>query len=630
MEGADANAWIDSTYSDASICYKLATPQLVTTLTPQQITSFLETNTIWSNADSVEVTYPVIPTCNLEKSRHNILASYPHKETAESTDGAMDSFSTDMVGPMMDLRVGFGPIQSGEGTPSPENVRAIGGWDGLTLARCGKNLLTNEVVYRSANNNTFEYTLENDAITMNVKASGASNFVLIKIFDEITPSMVGLCIRYSASIINTNDAFVTCNADGSNRTSLGNSNRIATITSDHIGKVLTLRWYAPSSAIGTYTASNMQVEIVPSISSEATLYEPSNINKFDVIFPPFGKNYWNPEYMASSGTTYTTTNTGIIVTSSSAGTFRYVVFKTSNITSNDIGKTYTFSTNAIVTSGQARILISIRNSDGTSFRNMIEKASDVNQTLSGSFTIPSDFPDNGYLRYAFYCTGSAGGSGEVEYSNTQLELGSSTTTYEKYIPLYGGYVDPIAGEIVAEYHIVHFVRNYISGVIQSGFPNASQYYALSATIGDAASLKSKRELAICDKMKTIQSDLAKPELQPMEGILVNERRWMFGLPSGITTLEEARNWIDEIGGFDLCYPIAEPIHYPIDSHTLLTLRGANNIWSTANGDIVAIYYTHGDQSTQWLPGKPIIDDNDMILTTSNGYAIGKEDDYIVY
>lgn len=37
-------------------------------------------------------------------------------------------------------KVYFSPKQSGEGTPSPENVRPIEGWNGVEVTHCGKNL----------------------------------------------------------------------------------------------------------------------------------------------------------------------------------------------------------------------------------------------------------------------------------------------------------------------------------------------------------------------------------------------------------------------------------------------------------------------------------------------------------
>lgn len=38
------------------------------------------------------------------------------------------------------LNVTFGPLQSGSGTPAPDNVRAIGGWSDILVSMCGKNI----------------------------------------------------------------------------------------------------------------------------------------------------------------------------------------------------------------------------------------------------------------------------------------------------------------------------------------------------------------------------------------------------------------------------------------------------------------------------------------------------------
>ena len=42
--------------------------------------------------------------------------------------------------PVQSLKVYFSAIQSGDGDPSPTNVRSITGWTGLDVTRCGKNL----------------------------------------------------------------------------------------------------------------------------------------------------------------------------------------------------------------------------------------------------------------------------------------------------------------------------------------------------------------------------------------------------------------------------------------------------------------------------------------------------------
>ena len=46
--------------------------------------------------------------------------------------------------PLKQLEVAFSPVQSGSGDPSPDNVRPISGWDGVTVWRTGKNLFDAE------------------------------------------------------------------------------------------------------------------------------------------------------------------------------------------------------------------------------------------------------------------------------------------------------------------------------------------------------------------------------------------------------------------------------------------------------------------------------------------------------
>lgn len=62
-----------------------------------------------------------------------------HEETTTS-----NTFVTDMVAPLRKLLLSFAPKQSGSGDPSPDNVRPISGWDGVSVTRCGKNLWTDE------------------------------------------------------------------------------------------------------------------------------------------------------------------------------------------------------------------------------------------------------------------------------------------------------------------------------------------------------------------------------------------------------------------------------------------------------------------------------------------------------
>lgn len=67
----------------------------------------------------------------------------------------------------LDVKVNFEPIQAGEGDPSPENVRPISGWDGLQVARYGKNLLnlydaTSRIGLVTLDSNSFRANINNN------------------------------------------------------------------------------------------------------------------------------------------------------------------------------------------------------------------------------------------------------------------------------------------------------------------------------------------------------------------------------------------------------------------------------------------------------------------------------------
>lgn len=64
---------------------------------------------------------------------------------SESFSGNPATFETDGEYKVSELSVGITPVQSGSGDPSPSNVRAISGRTGLTVTRCGKNLLDDSI-----------------------------------------------------------------------------------------------------------------------------------------------------------------------------------------------------------------------------------------------------------------------------------------------------------------------------------------------------------------------------------------------------------------------------------------------------------------------------------------------------
>jgi len=70
-------------------------------------------------------------------------------------------------------KVYFSPKQSGEGTPSPENVRPIEGWSGVEVTHCGKNLFSTDHNNYSHPSTSYKASFEpEDMIFKNGELSG--------------------------------------------------------------------------------------------------------------------------------------------------------------------------------------------------------------------------------------------------------------------------------------------------------------------------------------------------------------------------------------------------------------------------------------------------------------------------
>lgn len=67
-----------------------------------------------------------------------------YRDTTDSTYESVKTLSNCGAFPMLSLKVGIEPIQSGSGDPSPENIRPIIGWDEANVSVCGTNVWDEE------------------------------------------------------------------------------------------------------------------------------------------------------------------------------------------------------------------------------------------------------------------------------------------------------------------------------------------------------------------------------------------------------------------------------------------------------------------------------------------------------
>lgn len=197
----------------------------------------------------------------------------------------------------------------------------------------------------------------------------------------------------------------------------------------------------------------------------------------------------------------------------------------------------------------------------------------------GTFTTPEDAE---YMRFSYRKTSAS----------IQLEIGSTATAYEPYtattltIPfpqtIYGGYVDLVNGEVVEEWR-----SSTIDG--NERISNSSnRFYVQNAFPENAANVTGN----ISDKYKysdTIYSS------SPYGRFTVRNKTIYMTPPDGT---DIARNDVDTFKAWlvdnhvSFCYKLATPITYPLDPVTIRTLKGLNNIWSNANGNIEVKFWTH--------------------------------------
>lgn len=73
MDGTEANTWIKTTYPDAYLCYKLATPMYIGSVDPLGINTFIGYNHIWNTSSKTEVTYDFAESSDMLKLRRKFV-----------------------------------------------------------------------------------------------------------------------------------------------------------------------------------------------------------------------------------------------------------------------------------------------------------------------------------------------------------------------------------------------------------------------------------------------------------------------------------------------------------------------------------------------------------------------------
>ena len=155
------------------IAWALKTP-ITYQLTPTQLQTFIGKNNIWSNADRVEVEYDLAESNDeLYRRRNIILQGAPHLQSAS---GNIAHFNTDLAAPIKECKIYFNPVQGGEGTPSPENIRPISGWTGCKIVQAPENIIQSfEGTSKATLSNitTYGFTMTSTVSSYNTSVPGS-------------------------------------------------------------------------------------------------------------------------------------------------------------------------------------------------------------------------------------------------------------------------------------------------------------------------------------------------------------------------------------------------------------------------------------------------------------------------
>jgi hypothetical protein len=217
------------------------------------------------------------------------------------------------------------------------------------------------------------------------------------------------------------------------------------------------------------------------------------------------------------------------------------------------------------------------------------------------------------------------------YETSENDLVEITIPFPQTI--YGGYVDLVNGEVVETWKQMTIDENSTVGIfpwhgIQTDSATGTEYVTALFRRTDNYPKGNNSASNLCDKLPYSTSYNKINHAYFYDGDSYGPA---ISLPTNLigTTNETLKQYLSG-NSFVFCYQLRTPIHHAIDTQTLTTLRGANTIWSDSNSDVEITYWKHNDDAYQHVPSSPITSNDNFIIVTDDGYAIGEEDDFIVY
>ena len=158
--------------------------------------------------------------------------------------------------------------------------------------------------------------------------------------------------------------------------------------------------------------------------------------------------------------------------------------------------------------------------------------------------------------------------------------------------VYGGYVDLISGELIANMAMVEFDgssdENWQVETLSSGLTN---YYMYATSLVPKARGKQRTDGYICSNICIPRGE----NETYISGMFYFSNSGALnvylGGKSNTSTVAEFKSWLTE-HKLQVAYWLAEPIRYQLTPQQLLTFKGTNNIWSNSNGQTEVKFWTY--------------------------------------
>lgn len=502
--------------------------------------------------------------------RRRILMDAPQLYAAS---GAVASFKTNMAAPLAECKTEFAPVQSGSGDPSPSNVRPITGWTGVTVNRCGKNMMDGAAFAALVASKGGTLDTQNKTISYTGAIASQVGTIMDK-FEEGQYTVIAKFTNNTTTAANNMDMRIV-----TDKGSMNLAADVATYSADG--------WYAFISKAnenvvrlecnwisGTATVYYETFGVFKGVLTLAEFEEYIG-NTYPVTFPALGANQWDEEWELGQLNTRTGENVSSPSQIRAKGYIPVIG-----------GNTYYMNT------GGTTVWMLFYDSSKNVLSNNLPagggSSNNARAFINATITMPNDCS---FVR--FYCVA---GYGTTYKNDIALNYPATVTAYEPFTnTVYGGYLDLATGQLVATY-----AKTTLDGSVSVGITNwmptqghSAWLYRNTVIPSNTDAVSSSRNKVLCNKYPTKKyTDL----YMGNDGVSIDigsATQWglVIRIPvEGLSTDNAIYAYLAE-NPIDVVYELATPITYQLTPVQIKALLGQNNIFSNA-GDCEVKYWKH--------------------------------------